>query len=179
MTQDFSSPNPAVSADTLTDTIRDWQAGQAPREAVIGLLTSLPGDQGLTVQQTVGQLTDWVRTASRPGDAAHPEHHAAPEDTDSWRNELMACRAKAWSYPQSAGMLLSDAVLILTDGTRGLILQDGRARALPSSTAGSLMLLCQTIVMAQNAVDAGEVGHLRQQRIDSTSTSLSEIEPIQ
>ena len=61
---------------------------------------------------------------------------------------------------------------------RGVILYPDHVRALPASTSGSMMLLCQTIVMAQNAVDAKEIGQLRQQRIDSTSTSLSEIEPI-
>lgn len=178
MTQD--QPSPQVSAETLLETIRAWQAGEAPREAVTLLLAALPADQGETVQATIRELNHWIKAAPTQGQAKSQSQGAAHQDeTDAWRSELMACRAKAWSYPQGAGMLVSPAVLILTDGNQGVILQQDHARALPSSTSGSLMLLCQTIVMAQNAVDAKEVGQLRQQRIDSTSTSLSEIEVIQ
>lgn len=171
MTQDPSSPH--VSAETLLDTIRAWQEGQAAREAVTVLLAALPADEGQTVQTTIQALHGWIKQSPSSGGG-----HGSSDETEAWRSELMACRAKAWAYPQAAGMLVSPAVLILTDGTHGVILQKDRARALPSSTAASLMLLCQTIVMAQNAVDAREVGQLRQQRIDSTSTSLSEIEVI-
>ena len=42
----------------------------------------------------------------------------------------------------------------------------------------SLLLLCQTIVMAQHSLDGKIVGQARSQRIESASTSLSEIDPI-
>ena len=51
-------------------------------------------------------------------------------------------------------------------------------RILTGSMSASLLLLAQTIVMADHAVDAQELGKLRQQRIESTSTSLSEIKPV-
>ncbi|RJF69439.1 hypothetical protein D3875_21065 [Deinococcus cavernae] len=69
-------------------------------------------------------------------------------------------------------------MLILTEATRGVVLRESGAKALPRSTSASIMLLCQTIVMAQNAVDAQELKKLQDQRIASTSTSLSEIEII-
>ncbi len=168
-----------VSTQDLLDTIRHWQAGQTPREAVTLLLAALPADQGETVQATIRELSTWIRAAPAKAQAGPAQVEASHADeTDTWRAELMACRAKAWAYPAGAVMLVSPSVLILTDGQQGVILQKDQARALPSSTSGSLMLLGQTIVMAQNAVDAQEVGQLRQQRIDSTSTSLSEIEVI-
>lgn len=91
----------------------------------------------------------------------------------------MACRAKTWGSPTSAGLLVGPTVLILTDGRRGVVLDDSGTQLLKSSVSASLLLLCQTIVLADNAVDAQEVGRLRQQRIESTSTSLSEIKPVQ
>ena len=165
-----------LTSGSLLDALRAWQAGKAPREAVVGLLSALGPEHGDLVQETVRELAHWVGAA--PAQAPHARASAAQADTEAWRHELMSCRAKAWAFPHSAGMLVSDALLILTDGQHGVILYPDHVRALPASTSGSMMLLCQTIVMAQNAVDAKEIGQLRQQRIDSTSTSLSEIEPI-
>ncbi|WP_291426097.1 hypothetical protein [Deinococcus sp.] len=177
MTYDpHEAPGQGITSGSLLETIYSWQAGKAPREAVVGLLGALGPEYGDLVQETVQELTHWVNAAPTPG--AGKSVPAAQGDTDAWRSELMACRARAWAFPHSAGMLVSDAILILTDGQRGVILYPDHIRALPASTSGSMMLLCQTIVMAQNAVDAKEVGQLRQQRIDSASTSLSEIEPI-
>ncbi|MCD0177828.1 hypothetical protein IHN32_17985, partial [Deinococcus sp. 14RED07] len=69
-------------------------------------------------------------------------------------------------------------VLILTDGQRGVVISAAGTRALSGSVSASLLLLCQTIVMAQNALNEREMGTLRQQRIESASTSMSEIDII-
>lgn len=178
MTYDpHESGGQGMTSGTILDTIHNWQMGRAPREAVVGLLTSLGSEQGDLIQETVQALVQWVGDAPKASSVSGP---TAPQQADSeaWRSELMSSRAKAWAFPHSAGLLVSPSVLILTDGQQGVILHADHTRALPTSTAGSLMLLCQTIVMAQNAVDAKELSQLQQQRIESTSTSLSEIEII-
>lgn len=177
MTYDpHESAGQGMTSGTILDTIQQWQTGSAPREAVVGLLTALAADQGELIQETVQALVQWVSAA--PNAQQSTVHSPQQADTEAWRSELMSSRAKAWAYPHSAGLLVSPSVLILTDGQQGVILYDDHIRALPTSTSGSLMLLCQTIVMAQNAVDAKEMDQLRQQRIESNSTSLSEIEII-
>ncbi|MDL2345320.1 hypothetical protein QOL99_14350 [Deinococcus sp. MIMF12] len=142
-----------------------WQAGALGREALVGQLTALAG--GETIHALIGELI-----------AGAPGHEVAGADTEEWRAELLASRAKAWAHPASAGLLVGPHVLILTDGRRGVVLTDQGTRELGGSVSASMLLLCQTIVMADHAVDAQELGTLRQQRIESTSTSLSEIEPL-
>ncbi|MPY66383.1 hypothetical protein F8S09_06670 [Deinococcus sp. SDU3-2] len=143
-----------------------WQAGGLDREALVGQLTTL--GEGEAVHALIGDLI-----GEAPG---HEVTDAA--GTGEWRAELLASRAKAWAHPASAGLLVGPHVLILTDGRRGVVLTAEGTRVLKASVSASMLLLCQTIVMADHAVDAQELGTLRQQRIESTSTSLSEIEPL-
>lgn len=159
----------------LLDTVLEWQKGQLPREVLVSQFSGLPGDQGIEIKAVIHDLLQLIQLGA-PGRT--PPHPAEAEDTDSWRHELMSSRAKAWPFPDSAGMLVGPTVIILTDGQRGVMLRDQQRHALPGSIAASLMLLCQTIVMAQHAVDAKELEKLQNQRMESASTSLSEIEPI-
>lgn len=153
-------------APSLAEAVALWQAGELDREALIGQLTALGG--GEAVHALIGDLI-----------AGAPGHEVAgAADTDGWRAELLASRAKAWAHPASAGLLVGPHVLILTDGRRGVVVTAEGTRVLGGSVSASMLLLCQTIVMADHAVDAQELGTLRQQRIESTSTSLSEIEPL-
>lgn len=165
-------PTPPDSAEALLSTIRRWQLGAVSREQVVLELTRVPLDQGEVMLEVLSGLQGQVELAR----VTSGEH--AQEDTESWRNELMASRARNWNYPNGVGLLVCPSVLILTDGRRGVVLRVSGAKALPSSTSASIMLLCQTIVMAQHAVDAQELKKLQDQRIASTSTSLSEIEII-
>lgn len=162
---DFSGPSGLLGA------AHAWQRGETTRDAVLGPLTLLGGEQGELVQ---GFIADLIRRAP-----ARPPSEAGDRSTNHWRAELMACRARAWASPASAGLLVGPSVLILTDGRQGVVLSSSGTRSLPGSISASLLLLAQTIVMADSAVDAQEVGKLRQQRIESTSTSLSEIKPVQ
>ncbi|GBF07954.1 hypothetical protein DAERI_200011 [Deinococcus aerius] len=145
-----------------------WQRGETTRDALLGPLTRLGHDEGGAVHDLIGDLIAWAPPSPDTGD----------RDADRWRAELMACRARTWASPASAGLLVGPTVLILTDGGRGVVLDPSGTRPLPGSISASLLLLCQTIVMADNAVDAQELGKLRQQRIESSSTSLSEIKPV-
>lgn len=164
-----SQPDPFLSE--LLGSIDAWQRGEASRDAVTGPLTRLGPGEGDLVQQAVEAVFEGAR--------ARPSAEAGGQSTDLWRAELMACRARTWGSPTGAGLLVGPTVLILTDGRRGVVLDASGTRALKSSVSASLLLLTQTIVMADDAVDAQEVGRLRQQRIESTSTSLSEIKPVQ
>lgn len=156
----------AGASPSLAEAVALWQAGELDREALIGQLTALGG--GEAVHALIGDLI-----------AGAPGHEVAgAPDTDGWRAELLASRAKAWAHPAGAGLLVGPHVLILTDGRRGVVLTAEGTRVLGGSVSASMLLLCQTIVMADHAVEAQELGTLRQQRIESTSTSLSEIEPL-
>lgn len=150
-------------------------AEELPTEDIVEQLVALSGEQLRRVIEAV--------TAQAHADAADPSVslHSDPEQgmTDSWREELMACRARTWPSPDQAGLLVGPHVLILTDGQQGVILSAAGVRVLKPSIGGSLMLLCQTIVMAEHAVNAQDLGNLRQQRIESASTTLSEIQPIE
>lgn len=160
--------------ETLSGAVRAWQAGQLPQEGVVARFTALRRDEGSEVRGAIDELL--LGAAGTPVlGAAHGAHETA---TDAWREELMASRARAWSSPDQAGLLVGPSVLILTDGLRGVVLSAAGTRALNSSVSGSLMLLCQTIVLAQGALDSRTMGDLRQQRIESASTSMSEIEII-
>ncbi|MCP2014599.1 hypothetical protein L1280_001750 [Deinococcus sp. HSC-46F16] len=164
MTQRPESGGPG--APTLAGAVALWQSGDLGRDALVGQLTAVGG--GEAIHALIGDLI---------GEA--PGHEVAgAADTDGWRAELLASRAKAWAHPASAGLLVGPHVLILTDGRRGVVLTPEGTRVLGGSVSASMLLLCQTIVMADHAVDAQELGALRQQRIESTSTSLSEIEPL-
>lgn len=168
-TDDLQNPS---GAEALLDTIRRWQVGALERDQVVRSLSSVPLDDGETVRAVLEGLMKHVELA-RVASGAQVQ-----EDTESWRAELMASRARSWNFPHSVGLLVCPSVLILVESQRGVVLRASGAKALPASTSASLMLLCQTIVMAQNAVDVQELNKLQQQRIASTSTSLSEIEII-
>ncbi|GGR69207.1 hypothetical protein GCM10008959_34040 [Deinococcus seoulensis] len=164
----------AQAPETLSGAVRAWQAGHLTQEGVVARFTALRRDEGSEVRGAIDELL--LGAAGGPVLGAA---HGAPETaTDAWREELMASRARAWSSPDQAGLLVGPSVLILTDGLRGVVLSAAGTRALTGSVSGSLMLLCQTIVLAQGALDSRTMGDLRQQRIESASTSMSEIEPI-
>ncbi|MFC4425001.1 hypothetical protein [Deinococcus navajonensis] len=153
----------------LLDQVQAWQGGAAPLDDLVQALTALGPEEGAVVQALI--------RAVHASLAPTPSHAVRPS-ADDWRAELMACRARVWPAPDPAGLLVGQDLLILTDGRQGTIVRRQGARPLPSSVAASLMLLCQTIIMAQHAVDAQELGQLQRQRLTSTSTSLSEIEPV-
>lgn len=160
-------------AGPLLDAVLAWQRGELPRDTVVQTLSGVPADQGADIQGLIGALCQRVQSAS-----ASPSGSGQGEGVDSWRAELMGSRARAWAYPDIAGLLVGPEVILLVDSREGVVLRGDSAACLPASVCGSLVLLCQTIVMAQSAVDAQELQKLQQQRIESTSTSLSEIEPI-
>lgn len=167
MTQpSFNSTSPA---SRIVEALGRWQAGEEERAEVLNLLTQVPQDEGEIIREVI---TAWH---SKGPEAARP---LPSEGAESWRAELMASRARTWNYPHSAALLVSPNVLILTEGQHGFIFREGGVSILPVSTSSSLLLLAQTIVMAQTALDTREVGRLREQRIEATSTSLSEIEPV-
>lgn len=169
-----ADPTPPASLPDWLALAQAWQRGEVPREVLTGALAGLGSEQGEVVQDLIGALIRQGGAAS-----AGQGSGAADRSTDNWRAELLACRARTWASPASAGMLVGPTTLLLTDGRQGVVLARPGLRPLPGSVSASLLLLCQTIVMADGAVDAQELGKLRQQRIDSTSTSLSEIKPVQ
>ncbi|WP_291430447.1 hypothetical protein [Deinococcus sp.] len=169
----------AVSGEagrTLISAVRAWQAGQWSQEQVVAQFTALKRQEGSEVRAALDSLLT-LATPGNPalGSAQDAAHETA---TDAWREELMASRARAWSSQDQAGLLVGPTVLILTDGSRGVVMSSDGTRPLSSSVSGSLMLLCQTIVLAQDALDSQTMGDLRQQRIESASTSMSEIDTI-
>lgn len=170
-----ADPTPPASTSDWLGLVSAWQRGTVPREALTGPLTGLGSDQGEVIQALIAELLAGARQAPSERGAGG----SADTSTDNWRAELLACRARTWASPAGAGLLVGPTTLLLTDGRQGVVLGSAGTRALPGSVSASLLLLCQTIVMADDAVDAQELGKLRQQRIDSTSTSLSEIKPVQ
>lgn len=173
---EFSGTVSGEADGTLISAVRAWQAGQWPQEQVVAQFTALKRQEGGEVRAALDGLLR-LGTPGNPalGTAQDGTHETA---TDAWREELMASRARAWSSPDQAGLLVGPTVLILTDGSRGVVLSAAGTRPLSSSVSGSLMLLCQTIVLAQDALDSRTMGDLRQQRIESASTSMSEIDII-
>ncbi|MFD1733743.1 hypothetical protein ACFSC4_25100 [Deinococcus malanensis] len=167
----MSDAFPSGTGPSLLDLLIEWQEGVGDRDRLIQRLTQLGPEQGAQVQQLIQEVQNSL--------APTPSHAAPPPSPAEWRSELMACRARVWPAPDPAGLLVGPDVMILTDGHAGTIVRDHGARTLPGSVAASLMLLCQTIIMAQNAVDAQELSRLQQQRITANSTSLSDIEPVQ
>ncbi|MDV6375439.1 hypothetical protein [Deinococcus arenicola] len=155
---------------TLLELTNNWHGGEVGRTELVSALRGVSDDSGELIRTLITRLG---QGAPRAGDG---EEH--PENTDAWRQELMACRARTWPYPHSAGLLVGPHVLILTDGEQGVLLRTGQLRVLTPSVSASLLLLCQTIVMAQHSLDGKVVGQARTQRIESASTSLSEIDPI-
>lgn len=155
---------------TLLELTDNWQGGEVGRTELVSALRRVSDDSGELIRTLIMQLSQGAVQAGQT--AGHTEN------TDAWRQELMACRARSWPYPHSAGLLVGPHVLILTDGEQGVLLRAGRLRVLTSSVSASLLLLCQTIVMAQHSLDGKVVGQARTQRIESASTSLSEIDPI-
>lgn len=160
---------------SLISAVQAWQATQLTQEEVVTRFTSLPREEGHVVRQAI---TDLLALPEVTATAAAPGAGSAAPTTDAWRAELMAGRARAWNSPDPAGLLVGPTVLILTDGQRGVVISAAGTRALSGSVSASLLLLCQTIVMAQNALNEREMGTLRQQRIESASTSMSEIDII-
>lgn len=150
----------------LLNAVHAWQRGALGRDDLITEFTSLAREDAHLISDLIAQLS------------LEAPPHAAPSggpSTDVWRDELMGSRARTWG---SAGLLVGPSVLILTDGQRGVVLGERDTRTLSSSVSGSLMLLCQTIVLAEHALNEREMQHLREQRLQSASTSLSEIDPI-
>ncbi|BDP43790.1 hypothetical protein DAETH_37590 (plasmid) [Deinococcus aetherius] len=94
------------------------------------------------------------------------------------QTELLACRARAWASPDSVGLLVGPTVLILTDGRQGAVLSDAGTRLLTLSSKQ------QRFPAVPDHRDGGPrgrcpgAGKLHQQRVESTSTSLSEIRPV-
>lgn len=166
---------PLDEPNTLLDAVLAWQRGHLFRDSLISLLSRVPENDGGQVVRVVQALCARLEQMP-PGTPGRPDQ---AHDTDGWRDELMSSRAKAWAVPHPAGMLVGPHLIILVSGDQGVILREGVARCLPRSVCGSILLLCQTIMMAHSAVDARELRALRQQRIESTSTSLSEINPVE
>ncbi len=164
------------SAEQLLDAVLAWQKSEQPRDAFIQPLIRLPEEQGFVVRELIQRVTQ--KLESQPVGATTTEQNPDKPKIDHWREELMACRVKTWSFPNPAGLLVGPTVCILVTGEQGVVLRAQAGRVLPISVCGSLLLLSQTIVMAQNAVNAKELQSLQQQRIESTSTSLSAIQPI-
>lgn len=159
----------------LIQILQHWQYAQEDRQAVIDALNAIPENEGHLIQEVIHE---WNTQSTPTPD--HTESHL--EEAEQWRAELMAARAKTWDIPHRAVLLISPNIIILTDGCEGLMLREGEERViriLHKSISSSLLLLGQTIIMANTALDTRELNKLREQRIDSTSTSLSEIEPIQ
>lgn len=155
-----------MTHDTLLNAAQQWQRGAGTRDALVAHLTALGREDAPVITDLIQHLR---------AHAGHDQDGDAPRSTDGWRDELMGSRACTWG---GAGMLVGPNVLILTDGQRGVVLGERDTRALSSSVSGSLMLLCQTIVMAEHALNQREMQDLREQRLQSASTSLSEIDPI-
>ncbi|RJF69437.1 hypothetical protein D3875_21055 [Deinococcus cavernae] len=65
--------------------------------------------------------------------ATSAEH--VQEDTQSWRSELMASRARNWTSPYPVGLLVCPSVLILTEATRGVVLRESGAKPCPAAPA--------------------------------------------
>lgn len=167
----LSDANNENSQETdLLRAITAWQTGTMNRKSLVEQLTQIDRKEGQVIQQVIEVLIQ--RTS-----AAAPTDSPA-RTTDEWRAELMDSRARAWAHPASTGLLVGPKVLILTDGRQGISLSPTRVQVLNSSISASLLLLCQTIVMANHALNTQELGKLRQQRIESTSSSLSEIKPL-
>ncbi|AWT37770.1 hypothetical protein GCM10008956_13910 [Deinococcus arenae] len=159
-----------MTEDTLLNAVHAWQRGALTRDALITQLTSLGRADAPLITELITQLHGRVAPHAEPGQPG-----AGASSTDVWRDELMGSRACTWG---SAGLLVGPSVLILTDGRHGVVLGERDTRALNSSVSGSLMLLCQTIVMAEHALNERDMRQLQEQRLESASTSLSEIDPI-
>lgn len=153
---------------TLLNAVHAWQRGALDRDGLISQFTSLGREDAALVSELIAQLALEAAPHAVPTSAT-------PPSTEVWRDELMGCRARTWG---SAGLLVGPSVLILTDGQRGVVLGERDTRTLSSSVSGSLMLLCQTIVLAEHALNEREMQQLREQRLQSASTSMSEIDPI-
>ncbi|MFC4427110.1 hypothetical protein [Deinococcus navajonensis] len=160
----FLAPRPI----SLSRLLLDWHAGVAHRHRIVEALTGL--SSGSTVREWLREL---VGTTSGP--CANP---AGPTGTEAWRQELLACQARTWPAPEAAGLLVGPSALLLTDGDRAVILDDAGTRRVPPGVARSLLLLAQTVVMADDALDAQEIDRMRRSRVQASSSSLSEITPV-
>ena len=154
----------------IIEQVRLWQRGETPLDELAQEFAALDEDSG----EVGAAIADLCTDASGK---------ALPHENDwnsaEWRMALLGCRARTWASPHPAGLLVGPGLLILTDGQQGVVLREEGQRCLPRAICTSLLLLAQTIVMADNALDAQELDTLRQQRTQATSTSLSEIDPIQ
>lgn len=161
-------PHTPDPVQTLRDHITAWQRGETTRDDLIRLLLRVPPEDGQVVHDVIHDLCG--------GDVLPGTTHGTT--ADDWRAELMASRARTWRVPEVAGLLVGPEVLVLTDGRTGAVLRDSGTQCLPASVCASMMLLCETIVMAHTALDQEELLKLQRQRVDATSTSLSEIDRI-
>ncbi|SMB80232.1 hypothetical protein [Deinococcus hopiensis] len=153
----------------IIEQVRLWQRGETSLDELTHAFVGLDepgGEVGAAITELCGDV-------GRTGNAQEGDWNSA-----EWRAALLGCRARTWPTPGPAGLLAGSGLLILTDGQQGVVLREGNQRCLPRAICPSLLLLAQTIVMADDALDAREVDTLRQQRTQATSTSLSEIDPI-
>lgn len=152
----------------MTEQVRLWQRGEVALDTLAQTFAGLDEDSG-EVGAAIADLC---------GDAPQGLPHDHDWNSAEWRAALLGCRARTWASPHPAGLLVGPGLLILTDGQQGVVLRGEGQRCLPRAICTSLLLLAQTIVMADDALDARELDTLRQQRTQATSTSLSEIDPI-
>ncbi|RJF69438.1 hypothetical protein D3875_21060 [Deinococcus cavernae] len=72
--------------------------GRAGREQVVLELSRVPLEQGNVIQDVLSALQGHMELAR----ATSAEH--VQEDTQSWRSELMASRARNWTSPYPVGL---------------------------------------------------------------------------
>lgn len=155
----------------IVDQVRLWQGGEQALAELAQALSALEEGRGDEVHAALAELC-------RPGPEAASPDRGTDWNSADWKRALLGCRARMWTAPRPVGLLVGPGLLILTDGQQGVILREEGRRCLPRSICTSLLLLAQTIVMADHALDARELESLRDQRTQATSTSLSEIDPI-
>ena len=155
----------------IAEQVRSWLRKEIPLDVLSQRLSSLEDYQGAEISAAIAELCVTTATSLLQDSAIWSRN--------TWREALMSCRARTWATPHQVGLLVGPGILMLTDGQQGIILREDQIRCLSESICASLLLLAQTIVMADDALDACEVSELRRQRTEATSTSLSEIKPVQ
>ncbi|THF88743.1 hypothetical protein E7T09_06075 [Deinococcus sp. KSM4-11] len=161
-------PDTTLTSEAIRTRILAWQGGDLERDDLVRTLIRLSPEDGQVIHDLLHDFCDGVPVPGAGQGAS----------ADDWRAELMASRARTWRVPDVAGMLVGPEVLVLTDGRSGVVLRQSGTQCLPGSVSASMMLLCETIVMAHTALDQDELLKLQRQRVDATSTSLSEIDRI-
>jgi len=163
----------------IVDQVRLWQGGEEALAELTQTLSALEEERGDEVHAALSELCRPALEAASTGEAgSNTDRNSVDWNSADWKRALLSCRARMWATPRPVGLLVGAGLLILTDGQQGVILREEGRRCLPRSICTSLLLLAQTIVMADHALDARELESLRDQRTQATSTSLSEIDPI-